>query len=204
MGDARFLVLEDEPPIARTLARLVRAYGTPVVAGNVQEGIRALADRGDWSAFIIDVGLPDGSGLDVLAHARPAHPTTPALILTGDTERETINTAFGLGAVYLVKPIDSHAIERFLSGASGAGFSTRAERVVHAWTKRYGLSEAEADVLRRAVLGEDSNTLAAARDSSEETIAEHVASILRLAGDASLPAAVGRVLREVAGAVQGT
>ena len=133
MSEARFLVLEDDPPIARRLARLVRAHGVPVVAGSVREAISALDEGGPLSGLILDVGLPDGSGLDVLAHDRKTHPTTPALVLTGDTERETINAAYSLGAAYLVKPVELKAIERFLARAIETGFVARLNRVVQAW-----------------------------------------------------------------------
>jgi DNA-binding NarL/FixJ family response regulator len=198
MGDERFLVLEDESQAARQLARIVRAYGLPFVAGSASAAIALLAEFGHWSGFLFDVGLPDGSGLHVLAGARPAHPTTPALILTGNTERETIHAACRLGARYLVKPFSKEPIERFLLDASKAGLSARVERVVHAWAERYRISAAHMDVLRRSALGQDRGMLPAARDCSEQTIDKHVTNLLRRTGDASLHAAVERLLRELA------
>jgi DNA-binding NarL/FixJ family response regulator len=199
MSEARFLVLEDDPPTARHLARLVCAHGAPVVATCVREAMKALDDEGPLSGLILDVGLPDGSGLDVLAQNRKTRSTTPALVLTGDTKRETINAAYEMGAAYLVKPVELKAVEHFLARAIDTGFSARVHRVVLAWMALYSLSNAEGDVLRRASLGEDRRVLAEARGNSERTVGKHVTNILRLTGDASLHAAVERLLREVAG-----
>ncbi len=198
MSEARFLVLEDHPATARGLARQVRAHGLPVVAGSVQEAIRALDDGGRWSGLLLDVGLPDGSGLDVLAHDRKTHPTTPALVLTGDTERETINTAHGLGAAYHVKPVELKVVERFLVHAIETGFAARVERVIQAWMDRYNLSPAGADVLRRAALGDDRGAIASGRHAAESTVKHQIANILDLTKDESWHAAVTRFLREVA------
>jgi len=191
-------VLEDDPPTARRLARLVRAQGSPVVAGSVHEAMMALDNGGPLSGLILDVGLPDGSGLDVLAHDRKTHPTTPALVLTGDTERETINTAYNLGAAYLVKPVDLKAVERFLARTIETGFAARVERVVQAWMDRYRISQAGADVLRRAALGDDRSAIATGRHASESTVKHQIANILSLTKDESWHSAVACLVREVA------
>lgn len=196
--EARFLVVEDEPKAAQGLARWVRAHGVAIVAGSASAATVLLAESSYWSGFLFDVGLPDGSGIDVLAAARPAHPTTPALMLTGNTDRETISAACLLGAAYLVKPFTREPIERFLLDATAAGLAARVERIVQAWVLRYELSAAQADVLRRGALGDDRKTLATARECSEQTINKHVTNLLALTGDASLHAAVERLLRELA------
>ena len=198
MSEARFLILEDYPPIARHLARLVRAHGLAVLASSVHEAMTALAELEHWSGLILDVGLPDGSGLDVLAQHRKARRGTPALVLTGGTDREAINTACILGAAYLVKPIATAAIERFLTSATDAGFAARLNRVVESWRKRYKLSQAEVDVLRRFAGGEDRGAIASGRGTSESTIRRQIASLVDHTGNVSLQAAVTRLLSEVA------
>jgi DNA-binding CsgD family transcriptional regulator len=69
----------------------------------------------------------------------------------------------------------------------------------HGWIDRYGLSEAEADVLVRAAEGQSRTQMASARGCSELTIKKHVSTMLRLLSDRSLQAAVARLLREMAG-----
>jgi DNA-binding NarL/FixJ family response regulator len=65
---------------------------------------------------------------------------------------------------------------------------------------RYGLSEAESDILRRAADGESRYLIAAARGSSELTVKKQIVNLLARTMDDSLHEAVARVLRELAGA----
>ena len=192
-----FLLVEDEEIAERAMCRLVAPYGELRLARTVREAEQLLSTRDDWGAFFIDLGLPDGSGLDVLAQARQDHPTTPAMVLTGSLEPESINTAFDLGAAYVIKPVQKARVKRFL--LEHGSFALRLEHTMTAWRQRYALSEAEADVLRRACAGETREGIAQGRGSAERTIKAHVNNLLRKTGDDSLLGAVGRVLRMVAG-----
>lgn len=76
MGDShcRFLVVEDDAAVGRALSRIVRSYGEVALATTASDARRLLEDAGPWQAFLLDVGLPDGSGLDLLADVRGAFP----------------------------------------------------------------------------------------------------------------------------------
>lgn len=120
-GD-RYLVVEDEPYVGRALLRLVRPFGEGVLARTVRAAKGQLASTVPWRAFLIDLGLPDGSGLDVLRAVREAFPRAPAMVLTGRVEAELINAVHDLGAQYTVKPIDERRVQRFLEEvAASAG-----------------------------------------------------------------------------------
>ena len=112
-GD-RYLVVEDEPFVARALARLVRPFGEAVVARTVRAAKGHVSSGVPWRAFLLDLGLPDGSGLDVLRAVRSVFPRTPALVLTGHLEAELVNAVHDLGAQYTVKPLDDGRVQRFL------------------------------------------------------------------------------------------
>jgi DNA-binding CsgD family transcriptional regulator len=70
--------------------------------------------------------------------------------------------------------------------------------VLQDWTGRYGLSEAEADLLGRTALGESRRTIAEARDTSPETVKKQIAHLIGKTGDDSLHSAAERLLRDVA------
>ncbi len=195
MGVPRFLIVEDDSAVRRALTRVVRRYGDAVGVATVREGSALVTDGSKWSALFIDLGLPDGSGLDVLAWARAARSRAPAMVLTGMVDAEAINAAHDLQAHYVVKPFDSDRIQRFLADATSLG--SRLEPALHGWAESYGLSEAEADVLRRAALGAGTSAIASGRQSSELTVKKHVVNLLRRTGDRSLHAAVERLLREM-------
>ncbi|MGH7284084.1 MAG: response regulator [Polyangiaceae bacterium] len=195
-GANRYLVVEDEVGIGRHLARLIRKHqGLPVMTRTAAEAANALETHDRWAGFLIDIGLPDGSGLDVLARARVQNPGTPALILTGSVNRDHINSAFDLNAHYVVKPPEGDRLEHFFKESDT--FDERLARVALAWQSRYTLSDAELDVLIRFVSGERRADIAAGRDISGLTVKKHVANLLKKTSDPSMPSAVQRVLREM-------
>lgn len=98
------LVIDDEPQIHRFLSPALNAAGyEPKRADSGQEGLRGIAL---WSpdAVVLDLGLPDMDGKDVLARAREFY-TGPIIVLSArDREAEKI-AALDLGANdYVEKP----------------------------------------------------------------------------------------------------
>jgi two-component system response regulator DevR len=192
----RFLVVDDDTAVQRCLARIVRPHGEFVAADTFQRALSLLGDGSAWTGFFFDVELPDGSGLDLLAQAREQHPITPAMVLTGNNRDAAANAAYDLRAHYCVKPVVTERIEQFLKDA--ASLETRLAPALRLWAARYGLSDAETDLLRRTALGESKGRIAEARGVSRETIKTQVATLLDKTGDESLQAAAGRLLRDVA------
>jgi two-component system response regulator DevR len=196
-SDMNFLVVDDEELVQRAMKRVLGPLGRVTIASTVSDSVKLLRSQRDWTAFFIDLGLPDGSGLDVLAHARIEYPNTPAMVLTGCLDRHAVNTAFDLDAEYVLKPIERSRIERFLFARPD--FATRLRATVDAWRQRHGLSEAEADVLLRAAMGGCRESIAEERGGSPHTVRTHVTNLLQKTGDRCLHNAVARVLREIAG-----
>jgi two-component system KDP operon response regulator KdpE len=100
----RILVIDDEPQILRFLRTSLTANGYEVIeAGTVADG-RALINKEQPDVIVLDLGLPDGDGKDVLRHVR-AQGETPVLILSArDREAEKVE-ALDLGADdYVNKP----------------------------------------------------------------------------------------------------
>jgi DNA-binding NarL/FixJ family response regulator len=162
-------------------------------ARDAQAAIQATA----WAGIFLDVGLPDGSGLDVLARVRAFRPTNPVLVLTGDNEPEAINRACELGASFAVKPASTSLIENFIRSAQS--LRQRLARAAGTWRERHGLSEAESDVLLRSALGESRPEIASARRSSILTVKKHCERIVKKTGARSYQEAVAGLVREVAG-----
>ncbi len=101
---SRILVVDDEPPIARTVAANLRARGHEAIT--VVSGAAALtaAETADPDCVVLDLGLPGLHGLEVLRRLR-TWSTVPVVVLTAtDAERDKV-TAFELGADdYVTKP----------------------------------------------------------------------------------------------------
>ena len=79
----------------------------------------ALAEAGqrDFDLLISDLGLPDGSGIDLLDELRSRGRTFPAIAMTGYGQEEDVRRTHAVGfATHLTKPIDFHQLEIAIAG----------------------------------------------------------------------------------------
>ena len=101
----RLLLVEDNERLSQAVATGLHSQGFTVdVAGSAAEAVRAWQSA-SYDAAILDLMLPDGSGLDVLAKLRADGGRVPVLILTalGDIEHRVHGLDCGADD-YLVKP----------------------------------------------------------------------------------------------------
>lgn len=107
--ETKVLLIEDDPNTRRMARMAMAAKGYRVLeADSVASGLRQLFGEAP-DLVVIDLELPDGSGLDVCRKVRE-HPTlsaTPLVLLTGHGKLEEKLQGFDAGAdQYLVKPLD--------------------------------------------------------------------------------------------------
>jgi len=101
---ARVLLLEDDPAIARTVAYALERAGLQVTHSLLLHDARSLWSAGGFDLLVLDVGLPDGSGLDLCREVRAAG-HTPVLMLSAQGEELDRVLGLELGADdYLAKP----------------------------------------------------------------------------------------------------
>jgi DNA-binding NtrC family response regulator len=101
------LIIEDEYALAAALSTVARRLGAePTVAASGQAGLGKLSKR-PFDLVVLDIGLPDMSGLDVLRKIRATHSDLPVLIITAHGTLENALEAKKLGAAdYFLKPLD--------------------------------------------------------------------------------------------------
>jgi DNA-binding response OmpR family regulator len=120
------LVVEDEPRIASFLTKGLSAHGYGVTW--IDRGEDVFARIGDAELVLLDLGLPDVDGLEVLRRLRRAGDGTQVLVLTARAEVDDVVTGLNLGADdYLVKPF---AFDELLARVRAR------ERTQHAGTGR--------------------------------------------------------------------
>jgi two-component system nitrogen regulation response regulator GlnG len=103
----RLLVIDDEPNLQYSLVKSLQSEALEVAtAATASQGIDAVKAQPP-DAVILDVRLPDMSGLDVFDEIRRIDPRLPVIIITAFSTTETAIEAMKRGAFdYLLKPVD--------------------------------------------------------------------------------------------------
>ncbi|MCA8967370.1 MAG: sigma-54-dependent Fis family transcriptional regulator, partial [Planctomycetes bacterium] len=109
------LILEDEAALASALAILARRMGhEATTAASAAQGLQCLQERRP-DLVVLDIGLPDRNGIDVLADIREREPDLPVLVITAHGNLQNAVEAKKRGASgYLVKPLDLPELEATL------------------------------------------------------------------------------------------
>jgi two-component system KDP operon response regulator KdpE len=109
----KVLVVDDEPPIRRFLRTSLSAQGYEVVeADTAKEALGQLA-RNRVDVLVLDLGLPDMDGIEVLQHLRKSGSDVPVIVLSSRTNEPEKVKALDLGADdYVTKPF---GIDEFLA-----------------------------------------------------------------------------------------
>ena len=112
------LLVEDEATLAKNIERFLQREGFAVrAAATIREG-RALLAAASPDVVLLDLSLPDGSGLDLLAEIRGAHPRTKVIVLTGHGTVQTAVEAMKAGAWDFVgKPLALVELRRLVGKA---------------------------------------------------------------------------------------
>jgi DNA-binding response OmpR family regulator len=103
----RILIIEDDTLIGRALVREFERLGAAVdIVRNGTDGLAALQSE-TYSAALLDLGLPQKSGLELLKELREGGNATPVLIVTARDDVETRIAGLDLGADdFVIKPFD--------------------------------------------------------------------------------------------------
>jgi PAS domain S-box-containing protein len=108
----RLLIVEDHADTALLLKRLLEASGFVVeTAGSVAEALKA-AEGAHFNVLVSDLGLPDGTGCDLMRQMRERHPLK-GIAMSGYGMEEDVRRSREAGfSEHLVKPVDISSLER--------------------------------------------------------------------------------------------
>ena len=115
------LLVEDDASIALVITAALEAEGFEVVhCDTIAARDRLLTER-RFAALVTDVMLPDGDGIDTLAHIHERHGEMPIVILSAQNTLDTAVRATDTGAFeYFPKPFDIDELARTVRQAVGA------------------------------------------------------------------------------------
>ena len=102
------LIVDDDEALSENLAEIVQELGVDTKITRDRKSALALASTLDFDVALIDVRLPDGDGMSLLAPLRERSPHLQAVMVTGNASVEGAIAAVG-GAVfaYVLKPVSA-------------------------------------------------------------------------------------------------
>lgn len=103
----RLLLIEDDPQLGAAIHTSLRLKGFVTSLVNAGKPALHVIETDDCDAVILDLGLPDMDGMEVLRYLRRKKPSIPVLILTARNTTEDKVTGLDHGADdYITKPFD--------------------------------------------------------------------------------------------------
>ena len=173
--------VDDDDAMRKATARMLEAAGPTVATYGSARDFLALADSSMEGCVILDMRLPDQSGLDLQLALASRGVQLPVIFMTGyglipDTVR-----AMQRGAVdFLTKPVDAHDLLASVSRALAQDAASRGERARQgALRARYErLTPREREVFLHLISGQLNKQVAADLQIAERTIKLHRANIL--------------------------
>jgi DNA-binding NarL/FixJ family response regulator len=193
------LIVEDEPELLLKFANAVQSDSGLALAGAVANGRAgiALLDTLQPAVLMVDLGLPDISGIEVIAHAAKHHPHTDVLVVTMFGDDQHVLASIEAGATgYLLKDAlaDRICISIHELRAGGSPITPSIARKVLARFRlpvpqppatelvpvaASTLTEREVEILRLVAKGLSFNEVGETFAISPHTVVSHVKKIYR-------------------------
>jgi DNA-binding NarL/FixJ family response regulator len=189
----RVLIVDDHPMFRMGLAAaLAEMDGIELVGEAERAGdVLALVETARPDVVLLDVRLPDGSGLEINRALAEHHPDVKVILLTMSEDHETVLTALRDGARgYLVKGTGPERVEHALRAVAG-GDVVLNQDVAQAVTELAqmrsratrnrpfpALTDRELDILELIAQGLDNQTIARRLVLNPKTVRNHVSNVL--------------------------
>jgi FixJ family two-component response regulator len=177
----RVFVVDDDPSVVRAIERLLRSSGFVVETFTSPASFLERLPYDGVACVVLDMRMPNLSGLDVQGAIASKAPTMPAVFLSGASDVPTAATAMRKGALdFLVKPIDEteliDAVSRALAAAAES--VTRRQEETEVSQRLARLTKRERQVCELVAQGLLNKQIAYELGVSEATIKAHVSAIL--------------------------
>jgi len=180
------VIVDDHEALREGLAALLTANGLQVVgvAGNVAAGLD-LVTHADPDVALVDIQLPDGSGIELCRDLLLARPGLGVILYTGDADAELLYDGLDSGARgYALKAGSMQelgtAIERVAAG--GSYVDPRLDRVLlspRATGTVSQLTPREREIMHLMAEGLTTEKIGARTSISVETVRTHVRNVIR-------------------------
>jgi DNA-binding response OmpR family regulator len=112
----KVLIIEDNENMRETLADVLQEKGYEVVTAKTAFEAAQVAQESFFNIALIDINLPDKTGIDLLKRFREIFPSRINIMITASTMLKNAVDALNLGAnAYILKPIDFIKLEQIMT-----------------------------------------------------------------------------------------
>ncbi len=181
IDDATVFIVDDDPSVRDALSLLLRIEGfSPRAFGDAGSFLEALGTR-QPACVVLDVNLPDESGLRVLRELSAERAPPPVVVMSGQGDIATVVAAMKFGAVdFLQKPFAASAMADRVRAAVAAYRRTREEHIegLADFAGRHRLTGRERDVLQQVAQGASNKEAGRRLGISPRTVEVHRARIM--------------------------
>ena len=160
---AQILVVEDDPSVGANLVALLAADGHSVRWAQSVAAAMRLLDEQPPELLLLDLGLPDGDGLEVCVAVRQRHPDVVVLVVTARTAEADAVRALDLGA-------DDVVLKPFRSSEMLARLRAHLRRRELSGTPELRIGPVRLDLRARRVWVEDCEVLLRPREMELLTV----------------------------------
>jgi DNA-binding NarL/FixJ family response regulator len=201
----RIVLVDDHNLLREGIAALIDAQVDLAVVGQAASlaGGQTLVAEGGADVLVVDVSMPDRSGLDLARSARSAHPALGIVVLTVHDDDDTLFGALDAGASALVlKSSSAHDVLEAIRRAATAPDAFTATGLADAFRRRNNLqaktpilTSRESQVFMRLVDGDSVARVARQLFMSESTVKTHISRVYEKLGAHNRASAIVSAIR---------
>ncbi|HET7795171.1 MAG TPA: response regulator transcription factor [Rhizobacter sp.] len=186
------LLVDDHILFREGLAMLITqgfAQAQLMQAGSIAESLTQISEQGDVDLVLLDLALPDSSGMSGLRRLREHAPEVTVVVLSADETPETVMAAIEAGAAGFIPKtarlgVMQEALRVVLDGGVYLPEAVLTRSPVPAAAPEgaggsLGLSPRQLDVLKLLIEGKPNKLICRELDLSESTVKTHLAAIFR-------------------------
>ncbi len=171
----RVLVVEDDELLTPVIVAALDDAGFLSRVASSRAQARSLLAAHAWSGFMVDNGLPDGSGVELVAPIRRRHPQLPILVMTGGDVAEHTHVALEHRAMFTTKPLPSCWVRVFTAAVTGASMRPSPRDAL----QMLGLTSSQLEVFALLIEGHTAAEVAARLGVKPTTVRTHCANVYR-------------------------
>jgi DNA-binding NarL/FixJ family response regulator len=182
----------------RLLLQQIDPQAEILEAADARSALECASAHEDLGLVLLDLGLPDMPGLEVISEFRERFPAFPVVVLSGSDDRDTVMASLDRGAMgFIPKASNSQLLMGALQlvfahgvyippsvllrpgGSAGVSSAAHGGARGSALPSDLGLTERQVEVLKLVVQGQSNKLIARKLDLAEATVKAHVTAVLR-------------------------